>query len=75
MAAMSSDGGRPPSKSRTCRTSVDNNPRIAWIGLLHERCDPIFAEQLAGGIGGFRESIGQHQDCVAGARRPWLSDL
>src|SRR5207344_3048074 len=26
MAAMSSDGGITPSKSRTCRTSVDNSP-------------------------------------------------
>ena len=33
MAAMSSDGGWPPSKSRTCRTSVDNSSRSPGSAL------------------------------------------
>jgi hypothetical protein len=58
---MSSDGGRPASKSRTRRTS-GQQVRIAGIGLRHVAGNPVIAEQLAGGVGRLRETVGQDED-------------
>src|SRR5262245_52085802 len=41
--------------------------RIAWIGLRHVTGNPVVAEQLTGGIGRLRETVGQDQDRIAGA--------
>src|SRR5262245_6147005 len=41
--------------------------RIAWIGLRHVAGNPLVAEQLAGGVGRLRETVGQDQNRVAGA--------